>query len=104
MAELSGFLTVGVGDSFASIFGSALGKHKLFGSKKSLEGTMALIFSQLVVFFILSHFGLVNFDDGNNVLYAGISLILSGYAEAFTTDNDNLILPLVVYPFLLLIK
>ena len=104
LAELSGFLTVGVGDSFASIFGSALGKHKLFGSKKSLEGTVALVFSQLGVFFVLSHYGLVNFDDGNNIIYAGISLMLSGYAEAFTTDNDNLILPLVVYPFLSLIK
>ncbi len=104
MAELSGFLTVGVGDSFASVFGSAFGKHKLFGSKKSFEGTIALVLSQLVVFFILNHFGLVNFNDVNNILYAGISLVLSGYAEAFTTDNDNLILPLVVYPFLSLIK
>lgn len=104
IADLSGIITVGIGDSFASIIGSRYGRHKFFGAKKSVEGSLALIVSQILVFLFLDYLSLFNLYNLNNILFVLVSLLLSSYVEAFTCDNDNLILPIVVYPFLKLIK
>ena len=104
VAELSGLITVGIGDSFASIIGTKYGAHRYLGSKKSLEGTLALALSQIVTFILLHAFHLFNMFDANNLLFVLTSVILSSFTEAFTNDNDNFVLPMVVYPFLRLIK
>ena len=46
---LSGVLVLGVGDSFAAVFGKLFGKRKIFNSEKSLEGLMAFIASVIAV-------------------------------------------------------
>lgn len=45
---LSGVVSVGVGDSFAGLVGSLYGRHLWSGSRKSVEGTVANVFSQLM--------------------------------------------------------
>ncbi len=105
LADLSGLMTVGIGDSFASLIGSRFGRTKYPFSKKSLEGTLALICSQLLVFYILSaRFELFDLFALPNFLFISISVVASGFVEAFSVDNDNLVLPLVVYPFLYLVQ
>lgn len=77
---ISGLLSIGIGDTFASVIGTWLGKHKwkgihihtynttcyicelyqryLFvGTNKTFEGTFACIVSQVAVVFLLIHNG-----------------------------------------------
>ena len=96
-------ITVGIGDSCASIVGSKFGKHKYLDSKKSLEGTLALALSQILTFVLLDYFKLFNLYELNNFTFVATSVMLSSFTEAFTNDNDNIVLPIVVYPFLKLV-
>lgn len=102
IAQLSGLLTVGIADSFASLIGSRFGKYKLFGTRKSIEGSLAFIWSQLIVFFVLIYYNLVTLNEWPNLILIVMSILLTCFVEAFTTDNDNLILPIIAYPFLCL--
>lgn len=54
---LSGVLTVGIGDAAASFVGSNWGKHKLKASRKTMEGLVACITSQLAFIYALAAFG-----------------------------------------------
>lgn len=101
LGQLSGLITVGVGDSFASLIGSRFGKHKLPGSKKkSLEGSLGLIFSELFVLLVLAELGLFDPFNLSNIASTSCFLLITAFVEAYTNDNDNLILPIVAYPFL----
>lgn len=70
---LSGVLTVGIGDAAASFVGSNWGKHKLNGSRKTMEGLIACITSQLVLIYILAAFGknpFFHIKGRSNIMYS----------------------------------
>merc|ERR1719468_123391 len=101
LCHLSGLITVGIGDSFASLIGSRLGKHKLPGcDKKSVEGSIGLILSELITLLVLAETGFIDLFNTFNILLILTFLILTSFIEAYTNDNDNLILPIVAYPIL----
>lgn len=54
---MSGVLTIGVGDTFASVVGSKWGKRQWLGSEKTIEGTLACIIVQLIFVAGFSIFG-----------------------------------------------
>lgn len=95
MILLSGVLCIGVGDSFASIVGSNLGRIKLFHTRKTLEGLLASVLSQLAFLKALY------FDDISDVV---IPIIMVSIMEAITTQVDNLVLPFFMYAILQLIR
>jgi len=85
---LSGVLSIGIGDSFASIFGSKFGRTIIPQTQKSVEGMMASILAQLVFVKALNM-------ELNLVLVTGICAV--SIVETLTTQVDNLVLPFVMY-------
>ncbi|XP_021941018.1 dolichol kinase isoform X2 [Zootermopsis nevadensis] len=97
---MSGLLTVGIGDTAASVFGTWIGKTKWEGTKKTKEGTFASIICQMILILMLVYLG--------HMPCSGVVLIRSLFAvtvtsvlEAKTDQVDNLALPLVMYMLLL---
>ncbi|XP_001517971.3 dolichol kinase [Ornithorhynchus anatinus] len=93
LVPYSGVLAVGVGDTVASVFGSTVGEIRWPGTKKTFEGTMTSIFAQIIaVALILIFDSGVELDSGYAWILgsiAGVSLL-----EAYTSQIDNLLLPL----------
>lgn len=54
---LSGVVSLGVGDTAASIGGTWWGRHRIPGTTKSVEGTLCSIFAQVIFVYILSILG-----------------------------------------------
>ncbi|KAJ8985328.1 hypothetical protein NQ317_008358 [Molorchus minor] len=83
---LSGLLSIGLGDTAASIV-----------LKKTIEGTVACILSQIGLVYLLIYFGCLaplTMEYGIKLFTA---IIIGSYVEAKTTQVDNLVLPLVMY-------
>ncbi|ESP00642.1 hypothetical protein LOTGIDRAFT_96453, partial [Lottia gigantea] len=93
----SGVLSLGIGDTVASIIGSSIGRIHWPGSKKTVEGTTSSIFSQCLTVYILYSLGIIETVYWQKVIMA---IILTSLYEAFTFQIDNLVLP--VFIFLLL--
>lgn len=93
LVPYAGVLAVGVGDTVASIFGSTMGEIRWPGTKKTFEGTMTSIFAQIISVALI-----LLFDSGVdlNYSYAWIlgSISTVSLLEAYTTQIDNLLLPL----------
>ncbi|XP_044161709.1 LOW QUALITY PROTEIN: dolichol kinase [Bufo gargarizans] len=96
-----GVLAVGVGDTIASVCGSSMGEIKWPGTKKTFEGTMMGIFAQVIaVALILILDTNVNMNSGYGWLLGSITLV--SLLEAFTTQIDNLLLPLYLHILLMI--
>ncbi|KAM4876340.1 dolichol kinase [Thomomys bottae] len=93
LVPYAGVLAVGVGDTVASIFGSTMGEIRWPGTKKTFEGTVTSIFAQIISVALI-----LIFDTGVdlNYSYAWIlgSISTVSLLEAYTTQIDNLLLPL----------
>lgn len=99
----SGVITVGIGDSFASLGGFYFGFHKWPNSKKSYEGTLCSFISQFIALVLLHiHFSMPSLIISDLLKFVLVSFV-SSLAETFTSHVDNLILPLVQFLLVLLI-
>ncbi|KAK2151286.1 hypothetical protein LSH36_368g01013 [Paralvinella palmiformis] len=86
-------------ESVAAVVGSMIGKHHWRGSRRTKEGTIAGMISQLLFIILLYSWGaFVTPDSWFRVI---ISVILTSLIEAYTSHVDNLILPLVMYILLI---
>ncbi|NWJ04801.1 DOLK kinase, partial [Crypturellus undulatus] len=93
LVPYSGVLAVGVGDTMASVLGSTMGEIKWPGTKKTFEGTMMAIFAQIIaVALILIFDSSVNLNASYAWILGSVSLV--SLLEAYTTQIDNLLLPL----------
>lgn len=97
MMLVSGTVSLGIGDTVASVVGSKIGRHKWPGTVKSIEGTVASIAAQFAVYLLL----LWAFQSPilrTETAFLLTVLCLNAYLEALTTQVDNLALPVFVYP------
>lgn len=86
-----GLISLGVGDSLASIIGGKWGKHFWSGTSKTIEGTLAFIVStSLTTRFFKEYMGYFQAISQTN-LY--IVCILSGLLEGNSPVNDNILIP-----------
>lgn len=93
---ISGVLSIGIGDTFASVVGSKFGRHKWPKSKKSVEGTIVSIVAQGMFIIALNSSGVVPLNS-RLAAVCGIAVISNSLVEALTDQVDNLILPLITY-------
>lgn len=118
LAQFSGILSVGIGDSVASIIGSKMGTRKWPGTKRTLEGSIAGLIAQFMFIACLWYFGTVEkriffaritncFSSVDmipysqrNLFFISLGFIFTTQTEAFSRDIDNLTLPISLFPFL----
>ncbi|CRK97670.1 CLUMA_CG011050, isoform D [Clunio marinus] len=86
---LSGVLSIGIGDTFASFIGSRIGKHKWFKSAKSVEGTLANIIAQASFLYLLHIMKVISLDM-KLMAISGVAILLNSLVEALTDQVDNL--------------
>ncbi|KAL0870432.1 hypothetical protein ABMA27_005433 [Loxostege sticticalis] len=91
---LSGVLSIGVGDTAASWFGSKYGFNKWSSGNRTYEGTAFNILSQIATVYALLLFELL--DTKYALLRTAFAATITGLVEAKTNQVDNLVLPLVM--------
>ncbi|KAF8301039.1 hypothetical protein DL93DRAFT_2102769 [Clavulina sp. PMI_390] len=98
LLDLTGVLVLGVGDSLASIVGKRYGKHKWFELNKSVEGSVAFVFSVVGSAKVLEVLGLVDISDSFRGWW-GYAIAASAAAclEGWSLQNDNLVLPVYMW-------
>lgn len=99
---LSGLLCIGVGDTGASAIGVTCGLHTWAGTRKTVEGTLGCILSQLLFFGVLYQFDFLIGVTRLQVYKVIGTIILTSLVEAKTSQVDNLALPLIMYILLIL--
>ncbi|CAK1542290.1 unnamed protein product [Leptosia nina] len=90
---LSGVLSIGIGDTAASWFGSRFGFNKWSDSNRTMEGTAFNILSQIGTVYTLIIFELI--DAKNTLVRTAFVATVTSLVEATTDQVDNLVLPLV---------
>ncbi|XP_023019763.2 dolichol kinase isoform X1 [Leptinotarsa decemlineata] len=94
---MSGLLSIGVGDTAASIVGSNYGKHFWPGTKKTFEGTVGCMLAQMGLVYFLIVFNFVPNFSTEQCLKIFLAIFVTSLVEAKTTQVDNLVLPLIMY-------
>lgn len=111
----------------ASIIGKKYGRYYWLNSKKTIEGTLAFVFSVLVSSFLILQlcymlgieksscdiFSYVGWQKYcfvvlltgiyNDLQKNSIDTYLIGLLEAFSSQNDNIILPLYMYSLIVML-
>ncbi len=108
---LSGFISLGIIDSVASMVGVKFGSHRWPGSRKTIEGTIGAV-AAAIVFGLIFQFSVDYFWPHwvrvsilpFNLLSFFLSTLFCSLFEAFTHQIDNLVMPIFysLWMFLLL--
>lgn len=93
--SIIGIISLGVGDSLASIVGKKYGKMHWPNTKKTLEGTIAFIVATTLVSVALKYY--LNFFQEISFSSITITCFLAGGLEANSTLNDNLLIPTFMF-------
>jgi len=102
-APYAGLLIVGIGDAAASVIGSKFGTMKWPGSKKTIEGSLAALFSVVLASYLFAPFiGLSIEVTSLDFLKFVLATILAVLMEALSDQVDNLVLPLYYFGNILL--
>lgn len=100
LAAYAGILSLGIGDTVASVVGFNFGSMQLNRwSKKTWEGTIAGILSLIVASALLSYVP-PTFSWASQIGSIAIAATGAGLVEAFTSQLDNAFVPLIYYSLL----
>lgn len=90
-----GLITLGFGDSLASLVGRRFGATKWPSSEKSMEGSLAFVVGSIIGFGIVDFFVATQGIElmGCNWINRIVVIILVAGFEGFVTVNDNLFVP-----------
>ena len=88
-----GWVSIGIGDSMGAIVGTYYGKHKWKGSSRTLEGSLSMYFSMILFLLLVTNIH-ASFVSGSIIASIVVASTLTTLMEAFTCENDNLLLPL----------
>lgn len=100
LAAYAGILSLGIGDTMASVVGYNFGSMRLSrSSKKTWEGTIAGIVSIVGASVLLSYMP-PTFPLAGQVGSMAIAATCAGLVEAFTSQLDNAFVPIVYYSLL----
>ncbi|KAL6302467.1 hypothetical protein BKA93DRAFT_858087 [Sparassis latifolia] len=98
LLQYTGILVLGVGDALASIVGKRLGLHRWLATcPKTVEGSAAFAASIVACAWLLRVCG---YTENFSVLRYAVVTILSGALEAFSMQNDNVVLPVYMWAML----
>lgn len=98
LAPFSGIISIGFGDTAASLVGNLIGRHKWSKSKKTLEGSVGAIIAQIASsIWFLCYFNSCNELSCQIIIQIIIISVIVAVIEAKTSQIDNLILPLYHY-------
>ncbi|ESW98659.1 hypothetical protein KL918_001948 [Ogataea parapolymorpha] len=97
---IAGLVTVGLGDSFASLLGKRIGANCWPGTKKTVEGSVAFVTATAGGLALFKLLGQNDFSYSNILCTA----MLSAMVEGCTTMNDNLLVPIFTYLCLTVFK
>ncbi|KAM0945060.1 putative dolichol kinase [Dioscorea sansibarensis] len=103
LVPFAGILSLGIGDTMASMVGHKYGVLRWSKTgKKTIEGTVAGIASVLVACSILLHLASAGYILSQHWVPLLLAVTLSGLLEAYTAQLDNAFIPLVFYSLLCL--
>ena len=91
-----GVLCIGIGDAMGAVVGKNIGKHKWGNNQRTLEGSLAMWLSMIVVGMFLCS----SIRDCAALL---VATTFTTILEAFTVQLDNLVLPIIGTSIILLI-
>ncbi|CCH62817.1 hypothetical protein TBLA_0I01580 [Henningerozyma blattae CBS 6284] len=86
-----GLISLGIGDSMASIVGQKIGKIKWPNSKKTIEGTLAFIVCTTITSVFLQTY--LGYFPNIRKLNITLMCTLTGILEGNSTMNDNILIP-----------
>lgn len=93
---MAGVISVGLGDTAASVIGSKFGRIHWPNSIKTIEGTIAAFVVQVVALPLLIYLGFVQFSTLLIAKYTA-TVAINSIVETFTDQVDNLVLPLLTF-------
>lgn len=99
----SGIVTVGIGDSFAAIIGSYLGKTRWIRRNRTIEGSFAMFLTQLICLELILCFdpGILRYADSKALLRLTclVHCVITTLGEALIRGSDNVIIPVLSTAF-----
>lgn len=93
---MAGVISVGLGDTAASVIGSKFGRIHWPNSIKTIEGTIAAFVVQALILPLLIYLGLVQSSALIIAKYTA-TIAINSLVETFTDQVDNLVLPLLTF-------
>lgn len=93
-----GILSLGVGDTFASVIGKKWGSFKWKGSDTSVQGSVAFVVSTLASLYAVNYLfesrdDYIPITNWENVV---VSVLIGGIIEGVASMNDNFLIPIVL--------